>query len=179
MGLNSLSLSFFTSALVIAGACAQGASAAERVPVAEEPPANVEMTPLPDVEPPMDIKPEDAPALERFQLPPPPQTSNHYTCYRVKQVQPIQPRVVVLRDQFGARKVKVMEIIRLCSPTIKYTGQQIFKPSDPRLHLVCYRISETKPVNRIAFVANQFGRAILRVYDNNELCLPSSKRLFR
>lgn len=178
--LNSSTLRLFLSATMLAGGfalVAQGASAAERAPPMEEPPA-VEMTPLPDVEPALDVKPEDAQAIDKLQIPPPPQTANHYTCYRVEAGR-FQPRVVILRDQFGARKVQVIRITRLCTPTIKYVDHKIFKPSDPRMHLVCYEISKSERVNRAVLIDNQFGRNILKVYEPNELCLPSIKRLFR
>ena len=106
-----------------------------------------------------------------------PPENDHYKCYPVRDWGNWQPRKVMLEDQFGKSKAKVVVPRWLCNPVDKNQEGVVDKEN----HLVCYGIKDdpegpTDPIEQVV-VKNQFGEMTMWVgVPANSLCLPSSKR---
>ncbi len=97
----------------------------------------------------------------------------HFKCYDVAPRTRFRPRVVQLRDQFGAARARVLRPVNLCAPVSKNNG-----PVDnQQAHLKCYAIRTAAPRRQFVFTRNQFGSEVLRVGSAQELCVPSVKQL--
>ena len=96
---------------------------------------------------------------------------DHFQCYRIKQGEKHKQRTVLLRDQFGRRKLKVRNPSKVCAPVQK-NDEAVEHPVQ---HLVCYRFRKAKRVQRRLLVQNQFGKEELRTGRPVELCVPSIK----
>jgi hypothetical protein len=101
------------------------------------------------------------------------QVIDHFRCFRIDKGS-FRARTVRLRDQFGNRKERLIEPLRLCAPTRKNTT-----PSHhPVAHLVCYRIRDKSGprLARLVRVRNQFGqRPVAALEPRTTLCVPSLK----
>jgi hypothetical protein len=76
-----------------------------------------------------------------------------------------------LRDQFGSRRTRLLQLIRLCTPTQK--GRE---PSQhPVQHLVCYSTRRTRFRARRVSTTVQFGLDVVNVALQGPLCVPSTK----
>jgi hypothetical protein len=97
----------------------------------------------------------------------------HFKCYGISPRTRFRPRVVRLRDQFGAARARVLRPVNLCAPVRKNNG-----PVDnQQAHLKCYAIRTAAPRRQFVFTRNQFGSEVLRVGSAQELCVPSVKQL--
>jgi hypothetical protein len=97
----------------------------------------------------------------------------HFKCYSVSPRTPFRPRVVQLRDQFGAVGARVLRPVNLCAPVRKNN-----EPVDnQQAHLKCYAIRTAASRPQFVFTRNQFGSEVLRVGSAQELCVPSVKQL--
>ena len=107
-------------------------------------------------------------------VPRPPKQSflvDHFQCYAIRPSGKFPSRSLVVRDQFGRRKLKVAKPSLLCAPARKdKTGVR-----DPVHHLVCYLARPAKAVRRRVSIHNQFGGELTRTVRVNEVCLPSIK----
>jgi hypothetical protein len=104
--------------------------------------------------------------------------TDHFKCYAVRQVGRVRPRVVVVADQFGRSRVRVLAPDRLCAPVQKNRT----RVQHPVRHLVCYPLRRLAPKRfrkRQVRVVNQFGVELVRVLGPQELCVPSLKVLIR
>lgn len=108
---------------------------------------------------------------------------DHFTCYPVKLptgVPPYNPPPgIKLRDQFARQPVAVQISgvpVALCLPTEKIVGTHATKIINPKLHLLCFPVSQT-PIKPRVFDQNQFGTAVIRIGRTAVLCLPSRKQL--
>lgn len=100
----------------------------------------------------------------------------HFACYGATQIRSrFRPRRVALRDQFGARKGRIVRPERLCNPAQK--NDERFVNRD--VHLKCYRFQGPAGASRIAVTRDQFGSHSLRVREPRALCVPTLKRLLR
>jgi hypothetical protein len=96
---------------------------------------------------------------------------DHFRCYDVEGLK--APKSLRLKDQFRLTATKVVRLVSLCLPVSK-NKERVRRPKS---HLVCYTITE-KPFESLAVrVANQFGRASLKVLKPQALCLPSLKKV--
>lgn len=96
---------------------------------------------------------------------------DHFECYAIQTDRAFESRAVVLRDQFGVRKGKVVAPEGLCNPVQKNNVQ--IRRRDA--HLFCYRISMPRMPSRDVEARNQFGLLKLRAVIPYSLCLPSGK----
>jgi hypothetical protein len=104
---------------------------------------------------------------------------DHFKCYAVQQVNPVQSHTVLLHDQFMETRGTSYQAVQLCNPTQKVVaGQHPTKVLYPYAHLVCYTI-QLPEKNHYVFVTNQFESDLgpLRVTMVQLLCLPSLKQL--
>jgi hypothetical protein len=120
------------------------------------------------------IAPDPAPQ------PPDPATHqvDHYRCVRIRPSAGSAPLpaglTVTVEDQFGTRQAAIKRATKLCVPTDK-NGEGIERPD---LHLTCYKITPTpETVVTGVQIADQFGNDVHRLNGEDELCLPSTKRL--
>jgi hypothetical protein len=101
------------------------------------------------------------------------QVIDHFRCFRVSGGS-FRARTVRIRDQFGNRRERLIEPVRLCAPTLKNRT-----PSHhPVSHLVCYRIRDRSGRRRafLVRVRNQFGRRpVAALEPPTILCVPSVK----
>jgi hypothetical protein len=96
---------------------------------------------------------------------------DHFQCYRIKPVGDYKASSLLLRDQFGRRKVSVAKPSQLCAPVKKNeTGVR-----DPVHHLVCYQVRPRRKVPRRVSVHNQFGGELTRTVLSDQVCLPTMK----
>lgn len=101
----------------------------------------------------------------------------HYQCYDVKGSTKTIP-VKTLRDQFGgAKDLRVIGPVQICAPVSK-NGERV---ADKLTHLVCYKIADTKPLEKPVQVEvkNQFGQFRFQVIQSRTLCVPSLKRVVK
>jgi hypothetical protein len=104
--------------------------------------------------------------------------TDHFKCYAVRQTGRVRPRVVVVADQFGRSRVRLLAPDRLCAPVQKNRT----RVQHPVSHLVCYPVRRLAPRRfrgRQVRVINQFGVELVRVFRPQELCVPSVKVLLR
>jgi hypothetical protein len=111
-------------------------------------------------------------SLTRHDPGPPPRRLDHFKCYAASG-HPLQPRRMVVLDQFGKRVIVVERPVELCNPVSKNHGRILH----PRAHLVCYAARPQTFVGRTVTVRNQFGRERLGVGAFSTYCVPSHKRL--
>ena len=85
----------------------------------------------------------------------------------------------MLKDQFARApvSVRVRNVpVLLCLPTVKIVHGHVFRVVNPRMHLLCFRVSQTPKKPRV-FDKNQFGTAVVRIGRTAALCLPSTKQI--
>jgi hypothetical protein len=101
----------------------------------------------------------------------PEQGIDHFTCYSASSRAVLPTAAISLRDQFGSRRTRLLQLITLCTPTQK--GRE---PSQhPVQHLVCYSTRRTKFRARRVSTTDQFGSTIVNVALQGPLCVPSTK----
>jgi hypothetical protein len=102
---------------------------------------------------------------------------DHYQCYKVRPLQPFDPRDVRLRDQFGRVGARVGKVVQLCNPVSK-NGGEVRNRQD---HLVCHAIRPDREFDPLkVFITNQFERkSVLEAVRRQRLCLPSRKRVLQ
>jgi hypothetical protein len=86
----------------------------------------------------------------------------------------------VLKNQFspGGFKPRIAKAVAHCNPVVKtLPSGQHFPVTNPRAHLLCYKITAPKQPAPAVVVSNQFGSAKLTPGQPNLLCLPSWKSL--
>lgn len=98
---------------------------------------------------------------------------DHFQCYTIRPSGQFQPRDVNVKDQFGARKLKLVKPSRLCAPVSKNGGAINHRVR----HLVCYTPLNTPDVKRNVRVRNQFGREEFETRHVSSVCLPTNKVL--
>jgi hypothetical protein len=96
---------------------------------------------------------------------------DHFQCYRIRPTGTFEASSLVLRDQFGRRKVSVTTPSQLCAPVRK--NKTVVR--DPVEHLVCYVATPKSKLSRRVSVHNQFGRELTRTGRIDQVCLPSIK----
>ena len=96
---------------------------------------------------------------------------DHFQCYSIKPDRDFKPRTVLVRDQFGKRKVTIGAPFRLCAPVSK--NESVVR--NPVQHLVCYRARPAKRVRKTVSIHNQFGGELTRTKLVDQLCVPSLK----
>jgi len=105
---------------------------------------------------------------------------DHQLCYTVAGKYKVPPNIE-LKNQFSPKgfkaRVSPAAVIH-CNPVIKTlpTGQ-VFGVTNPRAHLLCYKMAAAKQPTPTVVVNNQFGSATLIPGQPNLLCLPSWKSL--
>jgi hypothetical protein len=105
---------------------------------------------------------------------------DHQLCYRTGVSGTVIPPTVILKNQFspGGFRPTIARGGELCNPVQKtLPGGQTFHITNPRAHLVCYKITEPRQPTPTVVVSNQFGGARLVPRQPNLLCLPSWKSL--
>jgi hypothetical protein len=115
---------------------------------------------------------------------PQPPGLSHFTCYPVRPAPgakgyPNVPAFVGLKDEFVPKAVraKVSDIPNeLCLPTIKVIGKKVTPAVNPRLHLLCFPVSQT-PIVKKVWDQNQFGTQVIKIGKTTNLCLPSLKQV--
>jgi hypothetical protein len=128
-----------------------------------------------------------APAEKDMIPTPPTQNTNHFKCYRVRDLGPrFQRRMGVrVQDQFEDKFTTVIKPHSLCAPTDK-NGEDPTAPMDPG-HLTCFKIRQDPGQPRFtpvpAEVSDQFAIADLTAPRRTDcrrtqlLCVPSIKRI--
>lgn len=109
--------------------------------------------------------------------------SDHYKCYRSKQIAPPFTPVsgVTLVDQFESTTETIRRPDQFCNPVAKDGGGiGIAAPiNDPTAHLNCYRTKRApgtpKFQKQIIDVENQFGPQTLLLNKPHSLCVPAEK----
>ncbi len=117
---------------------------------------------------------------------PQPPNLSHFTCYPVKPLPGTTgftnvPSFVMLRDEFTTKPVraKVGNIpAELCLPTEKIVNGKVSKIVNPKIHLLCFPVSQTPKVARV-WDQNQFGTSIISIGNTTWLCLPSLKTVLQ
>jgi hypothetical protein len=113
---------------------------------------------------------------------PQPPNLSHFTCYPVKPLPGTTgftgvPPFVLLRDEFAPKPVRA-EVkstpAELCLPTEKIVNGKVSKIVNPKLHLLCFPVSQTPKVDRV-WDQNQFGTSVISIGKTTWLCLPSLK----
>lgn len=115
---------------------------------------------------------------------PQPPGLSHFTCYPVRLAPgakgyPNVPAFVQLKDEFVPKPVraKVSDIPdELCLPTKKVIGKSVTNVVNPRLHLLCFAVSQT-PIAKRVWDQNQFGTQVVSIGKTTNLCLPSLKQV--
>lgn len=99
----------------------------------------------------------------------------HFKCYTDRAQKKFKQRSVLLTDQFGAKKTKVLRPLELCNPVKKNNEALVNK----RAHLNCYAIKDEAPKvdKKHVLVRNQFGPQELTTVKELSLCQPASKLL--
>jgi hypothetical protein len=105
---------------------------------------------------------------------------DHQLCYRTGVSGSHIPANVTLLNQFSPNgfhpTITAGQV--LCNPVKKtVVGGETFPITNPRAHLVCYKITEPTQPTPTVVVTNQFGSARLVPRQPNLLCLPSWKSL--
>jgi hypothetical protein len=96
---------------------------------------------------------------------------DHFTCYSATSRTKLPTAPITLADQFGRRRVKLLQVTSLCVPTKKNAT-----PSQhPVEHLVCYSVTRTSFRPRRVRATDQFGSQITTVRIPGSLCVPSIK----
>jgi hypothetical protein len=105
---------------------------------------------------------------------------DHQLCYRTGVSGTHIPANVTLLNQFSPNGFHptITTGVVLCNPVKKtVVGGETFPITNPRAHLVCYKITEPTQPTPTVVVTNQFGSARLVPRQPNLLCLPSWKSL--
>jgi hypothetical protein len=96
---------------------------------------------------------------------------DHFQCYRIKPRSSFDGHGILMRDQFGKWKTKIVTPSSLCVPVRKNKTQV----GDPVEHLVCYLAKPTQARKRRVLIRNQFGREATRTIRAGQVCVPSLK----
>lgn len=114
-------------------------------------------------------------------LPTAPSGLDHFRCYTVKPAKFVD-RGAALKDQFGVKRVRVLQPRLLCDPVRKTLGKVTTKVLNPRAHLTCYATRDLPvgtPSRRVR-LRNQFGvDQVTSTGRAQSLCVPSLKRIVR
>ena len=116
--------------------------------------------------------------------------NHHLTCYGIEALDPFEPRVVDVLNQFGTGRLQVLRPIGLCAPTQKLLvngDKPQFGGDAPKGldHFKCYEVAG-QPLDEEVRIQDQFDR--LRGADHFEdvflldplmLCNPVKKAVFR
>ena len=105
---------------------------------------------------------------------------DHYLCYDVIEGPPVGLDGVTLTDQFHQEYVTVGAPVVFCNPVEKtlLPAGPTYPIFDPENHLACYDIAPHFPPPPLEVWANdQFGDSMFMVFDNQFLCVPSTKYL--
>jgi hypothetical protein len=97
--------------------------------------------------------------------------ADHFQCYGIKPAGSFKARSILIRDQFGRRKLTVGKPFQLCAPTTK--NRTVVR--NPVQHLVCYRARPAKKVVRSVSIHNQFGGELTATKAVFQVCVPSIK----
>ena len=113
---------------------------------------------------------------------PPPRGLDHFKCYEAHQFgNRFHPRQVVVTDQFGVERIRVVRPVTFCTPASK-NGSPILHPKS---HLTCYQVGhrededrrDASESRRRVTTRDQFGKHALLLGKTRTLCLPSTKHL--
>jgi hypothetical protein len=103
---------------------------------------------------------------------------NHYVCYPVK-VETFKPVTATFRDQFGAWKMTLVKPTHLCTPAEKRVDNKDFPMVDPKLHMLCYKVTyDGKPPPKVK-VTDQFGTQTMGLDLASTVCLPANKTVIK
>ena len=110
-------------------------------------------------------------AASKFPIP----DAEHYLCY---DVEPKTFQIPLdLQDEFQGRHFAVVERKHLCNPVIKEHFGGVF-PADIKNkdnHLMCYRVIDQINQARSVIVRDQFGFRPGKTFEENEICVPTTK----
>jgi len=105
---------------------------------------------------------------------------DHFKCYTTSHVTPPTVRHnVTLHNQFESTTSQVSFVATICTPVDK-NGEGVV---DPRLHLVCYFVQDTRSPSQPPFpgatvkITNQFRQETMHVDWPAMLCVPSTKQV--
>jgi hypothetical protein len=102
---------------------------------------------------------------------------DHYLCYAITAQLSQNPGAVALQDQFRTRTIDALVPKHLCNPVAK-THKGKLSPilnNDSSNHLMCFALPKLTILNKRVGYLNQFGGKTLRVTNDDELCVPSTK----
>jgi hypothetical protein len=115
--------------------------------------------------------------LKKGQRPPKPPKqifrTDHFQCYRIKPSGGFTARTILIRDQFGKRKVTIAKPFQLCAPATKNKTLV----GNPVEHLVCYQARPAKAVTKRVSIHNQFGGELTATKRVAQVCVPSIKAI--
>jgi hypothetical protein len=96
---------------------------------------------------------------------------DHFQCYRIKPRSSFRSHGLVLRDQFGTWKTRIVTPSQLCVP-VRKNKTPVGHPVE---HLVCYLAKPGRSLKRAVLIRNQFGREATRTLGAVQVCVPSLK----
>ena len=99
----------------------------------------------------------------------------HFECYTAPSPKGFKARKVTLTDQFGRRTTDAVRGRTLCNPARK-DSEPITNRHD---HLRCYQTRRGTPAGVSVLLRDQFGPFQASVLRPVELCLPSTKQVFK
>lgn len=103
----------------------------------------------------------------------------HLVCYETRDIgNPTAPRTVLVRNQFGQRRLRTTRVNRLCVPSLKRRGT-VTPPATPNParvldHFRCYDVQH-QPATRTVRLADQFGATTATTVRVIRLCNPVRK----
>jgi hypothetical protein len=110
-------------------------------------------------------------------VPLPPDTIDHYQCYRVKRsagAAKFTPRTATMDDQLESVTITLKRPFRLCAPTDK-NHEDPTAPFHPD-HLLCYKTASSPRFGSASVsLDNQFGPDQATLIHRRELCVPALK----
>jgi len=115
------------------------------------------------------------------QLPTPPPL-DHFKCYFIPDQTVLPQEALTLQDQFDIpnqvwENIRDLRRVRLCNPVAKIHRNSVTPITNPKAHLVLFRIDPQPIVPRDVVVRNQFGLQALAVRDAQVLAVPTAKTL--
>jgi hypothetical protein len=105
-----------------------------------------------------------------------PDNLDHFKVYRLVDVEPVRPKALMLRDQFGADETSLRLPLYLAVPVIKRHSEKVYPVQNERAHLLIFSIATRELQKRIR-LRNQFtDGATINVVRSLMLAAPSVKR---
>jgi len=106
---------------------------------------------------------------------------DHFKCYFIPDQTVFPVEQLTLQDQFDVAAnieevVKDLRAVRLCNPVEKiHVNTRTTPITNPKAHLMLFRIPPQPIVPRDVVVKNQFGHQVLAVRDPQVLAVPTAK----